>query len=585
MQVSHSRIECYKQCAFKYKLRYIDKAETYFKDRDASDALIIGTALHTAIETTIEEAIEWYYSQYPILTDAMVEEAIKLEVVAQLCKEVLPRGGTFELKLECDEFIGYIDYLVEVEPNVYDMYDFKYSNAQDRYRESGQLHEYKYYFEKLNPGKKIRNLYFLFAPKVAIKKKYKNKTNKRDETLEEFRIRLKEELKLQNVKLMQIEYNEEKVNEFIKSKQECLNETKFQKNVTRLCDWCEYKDYCFTGDTFNIVFNSGIKKGANEMKLPENKRRETLTSDNKKIWIYGTPFCGKTYLANQFPDPLILNTDGNIKYVDAPYIRIKDEVTVGERRTERTLAWTIFTETIAELEKKQNTFKTIIVDLLEDTYEHCRLYMYDKLKIDHESDDSFRAWDKVRLEFLSTLKRLMNLDYENIILISHEDTSKDITKKSGDKITAIKPNINDKIALKVAGMVDLVCRVVRNEDERIISFKNDHVTFGGGRVTLKYNEVPCSYENLLKAYGTAIEKPVEKVEAVKPTEEPVKVEEKPKEETLAEQLPQRKERTRTEPTEHEKKVEEFKQEHAQTETAPAEEAVEQPHRRTRRIVQ
>ena len=50
----------------------------------------------------------------------------------------------------------------------------------------------------------------------------------------------------------------------------------------------------------------------------------------------------------------------------------------------------------------------------------------------------------------------MNLDYENIVLISHEDTSKDITKKSGDKITAIKPNIADKVANKIAGMVDIV---------------------------------------------------------------------------------------------------------------------------------
>ena len=30
----------------------------------------------------------------------------------------------------------------------------------------------------------------------------------------------------------------------------------------------------------------------------------------------------------------------------------------------------------------------------------------------------------------------INLNY-NIVLISHEDTSKDITKRSGDKITAI----------------------------------------------------------------------------------------------------------------------------------------------------
>ena len=88
-----------------------------------------------------------------------------------------------------------------------------------------------------------------------------------------------------------------------------------------------------------------------------------------------------------------------------------------------------------------------------------------------KSDDSFKAWDKVRTEFLSTMKRLMNMDYENIILISHEDRSKDITRKSGDKLTSIKPNIQDKIANKVAGMVDIVARVVADGDNRILSFK------------------------------------------------------------------------------------------------------------------
>ena len=50
----------------------------------------------------------------------------------------------------------------------------------------------------------------------------------------------------------------------------------------------------------------------------------------------------------------------------------------------------------------------------------------------------------------------MNLDYENIVLISHEDTSKDITKKSGDKITAIKPNIADKVHIEIPCMSNQV---------------------------------------------------------------------------------------------------------------------------------
>ena len=260
------------------------------------------------------------------------------------------------------------------------------------------------------------------------------------------------------------------------------------------------------------------------MNLPKNERRNVESISKKVIWIYGAPFSGKTYLANEFPDPLMLNTDGNIKFIDAPFIPIKDIVTVEGRITKRQLAWDVFKETIAELEKKQNDFKTIVVDLIEDTYEHCRLYMYDKLGIEHESDDSFRAWDKVRTEFLSTIKKLMNLDYENIILISHEDTSKDIMKKSGDKITSIKPNINDKCANKLAGMVDIVARVIAEENKRTLSFKTSEVIFGGGRLSVKANEIPCEYDELMKVYKEAN---VGKVEApVKTSSVETKQEEK-----------------------------------------------------------
>lgn len=512
MQVSHSRIECFKKCPYQYQLRYKDKLKTYFNN-DPANPLVIGTALHTGIEKDVQTAIKEYYANYPVIDDKNIEEAIKLEAVIKKCREVVPRG-LFEVKVQCPEFIGYIDLLVPCGTDKngiewFDMYDFKYSNNTKTYLESGQLHEYKFYFERTNPNKRIRKMYFLFAPKVAIRMKYKNKTNPRDETLEEFRARIRSELDGKEPQLVEVQYDIEKVKDFMRSANECRSATQFPKQPSRLCDWCEYQKFCENGEELEI------------MNLPENKRRTVEATKKKKLWLYGAPFSGKTYLANEFPDPLMLNTDGNVKYVDAPFIPIKDEVTVEGRITKRTFAWQVFKDAISELEKKQNDFKTIVVDLLEDTYEYCRLFMYDQLGITHESDDSFRAWDKVRTEFLSTIKRLMNLDYENIILISHEDMSKDLTKKTGDKVTAIKPNINDKAALKIAGMVDLVARVIADEGERTLSFKNNEVIFGGGRLTMTTTTIPCDYDELCKVYDDA-NHPRKKKAA--PAAEPEKVE-------------------------------------------------------------
>ena len=103
----------------------------------------------------------------------------------------------------------------------------------------------------------------------------------------------------------------------------------------------------------------------------------------------------------------------------------------------------------------------------------------------------------------------MALDYENIILISHEDTSKDITKKGGDKLTSIKPNLAEKVATKVAGMVDIVARVVADGDVRLLSFKSNEVIFGGGRLTTKTNEIALDYDEFLEVYEEANKAAVE----------------------------------------------------------------------------
>ncbi len=483
-QFSHSRIESFMQCPYKYKLRYFDKLQM-LSDYEATNAMILGTTMHMGIEQDIPTAIQWYYNQFPILTDEQISEAMKLEVVIQKMCDVLPKGGKFEVEIIDNDFKGFIDYIVEVAPNLYDLYDFKYSNHFTRYLQSDQLHLYKYYFEKHNRPKKIRNLYFMFGPKIQIKQEEK-------ENILAYRRRFMSELREKEVTITKVEYNPNKIIEYLTNIKQCLESTEFNKEPSKLCYFCEYRSLCEDGKTYEI-------KESDNMILPSTERRNIQKDVYKKIWIYGAPFSGKTTFVDKAPNPLNLNTDGNIKYVTMPVVSIKDEVRTEGRQIITTQAWEKFKDAITELSKKENEFETIVVDLLEDTYEYCRLYMYEKLGITHESDDSFRAWDKVRTEFLSTIRKLLNLDY-NIVLISHEDTSKDLMKKSGDKVTAIKPNINDKIANKIAGMVDIVARVVADGESRVLDFKSDDVVFGGGRLALSKTTIPLNWESLMNIY-------------------------------------------------------------------------------------
>ena len=510
--LGYSAVSTFERCPYQYRLRYIDGLET-LDEYEPTDALKIGTALHRGIEIDVPTAIQEYYNSYPIITDAHITEAIKLETMIPKVKEVVPEGQ-HEVFFEYGAFKGTIDLLVPVEAPLvyhteertgkegtverldgdwYDIYDFKYSNNIDRYLESPQLHVYKYFAEKAL-GIKVRKLYFVFAEKTMIRQK-------KTEDLNQFRLRLKRTLEGAQVQVKEVSYDVGKVLDFMQNQGKILTCTDYIKTPSRLCDFCEYQNYCEKQEVLNMA-------------LPSTDRVEVKKNSYKKIWIYGQPYSGKTTFADEAPTPLNLNTDGNVKYVTMPRLAIKDEVTVEGRITKRKFAWEIFKEAISDLEKGSD-FETIVVDLLEDTYEACRLYMYDQLGITHESDDSFRAWDKVRTEYLSNIKRLLSLDY-NIILISHEDTSKDLTKKGGDKVTAIMPNLNEKASKKIAGMVDLVARLVVDGDKRTLNFKSDEVVFGGGRLQgVKTTEIPLSWDALCEVYDEAIGKVADKPKTAK----------------------------------------------------------------------
>ena len=232
--------------------------------------------------------------------------------------------------------------------------------------------------------------------------------------------------------------------------------------------------------------------------LPKNERVVVDPNAHWRIWLYGESYSGKTYLANRFPNVLMLNTDGNTDEVDAPRLRIANQYEQNGRVTTEVPAWKYFKSVIAELRRDDAGYETIVLDLIEDFYEFCRQYVCKEiLHVNHESDANFKAWDMVRTEFYSVIRDLFSLPY-NFILISQEDKSRDIMERSGDKITAIRPNITDKVALKLAGMCTVTARVVmKGKNERVISFKTSDVVFGGGRIQIPTEEIPCDYGPLI----------------------------------------------------------------------------------------
>ena len=243
--MSYSRAECYAKCPFQYRLRYRDGLKTY-PTFDPQDPLIVGNAFHMAIETSPEEAVEWYKSQYPIITDLHVEECMKLLRIAGLAKAVvygLSAGVTpiFEYGVYDEEYdwIGYMDCLIPRGNGIYTLLDFKYASSVDRYATSPQLAIYRHMLKRC--GYTVADAYFVVAPKISIRRK-------KEETDEQFRMRLNEELdaySVNDIHLIRPTIDGAKaVREYVKLMKEIRSTEEFPRNRTKLCMWCSYQRYC-----------------------------------------------------------------------------------------------------------------------------------------------------------------------------------------------------------------------------------------------------------------------------------------------------------------------------------------------------
>lgn len=203
--------------------------------------MILGTAIHLGLEKDVEAAIEYYKSQYYMLTTEHYNEIIKLEELIPKAKAKLPEGQ-HEVKIEANGYIGYIDLLADNW-----IIDFKYSNNWDNYLTSPQIHLYKFFADR-----PIDRLSYLFIPKIRIRQK-------KDETIQEFRLRLRNELEYAEPELVDVEYDESKVKEWLQGVNTAQNAKEFPRNETRLCNWCEFQEYCLKGQDWMIYKRGGEK--------------------------------------------------------------------------------------------------------------------------------------------------------------------------------------------------------------------------------------------------------------------------------------------------------------------------------------
>jgi len=73
---------------------------------------------------------------------------------------------------------------------------------------------------------------------------------------------------------------------------------------------------------------------------------------------------GKTYFADEFPNPLNLNTDGNAEMIETPSINISHQRDANGKIVKS--ASDLLSDIIIELETTNHTFETVVIDVIDD---------------------------------------------------------------------------------------------------------------------------------------------------------------------------------------------------------------------------
>ena len=191
--------------------------------------------------------------------------------------------------------------------------------------------------------------------------------------------------------------------------------------------------------------------------LPENKPMEKNITP-KIFFLWGQSMHGKTYLARQFPDPIIINTDGNGKKIDTPHVDVYDFET--------------FVNVLREIEEGKHTFKTIVIDLVDDIKTFLEEYVCKKYDVENLADAGFgKGFGDVKATWKRLMIRLTKLPYY-VVFISHVIQVTDEYDK--DK-TIEQPSLEQKYLNMTKGRTDVMikCQKVGKNYLQVCNEKRD----------------------------------------------------------------------------------------------------------------
>ena len=219
-------------------------------------------------------------------------------------------------------------------------------------------------------------------------------------------------------------------------------------------------------------------------------------------FVYGPPKVGKTTLATQMPNHLLLAFERGYNALGG--VMAQDVNTWGEMK-----------QIYRELKKPevQAINKTIVVDTVDIAADLCQKYICNQLGIDNMGDGGWgtNSWSKYKKEFEEIFRGLTMMGYA-VVFISHSKTGTD-KDQTGKETGFTKPTTQSSALQIIENMADIYAyaRVYvgpDGEEKRVLTLRSPAGSgiVCGSRFKYITPEIPLNYDALTKAVSEAIDK-------------------------------------------------------------------------------
>ena len=238
--------------------------------------------------------------------------------------------------------------------------------------------------------------------------------------------------------------------------------------------------------------------------------------------LYGPAKVGKTTFGSKMPNHLILAFERG--YNALPGVMVYDVP-----------SWGTFKQIVRELKKPEvkDTYKSLIIDTVDQAAEFCQKYVCNQLGIDNIGDGGWtnNGWSKYKKEFEDAFRELAQLGYA-IVFISH-DKDKTIKLQNQAEYQQICSSLQSSALNIVENMCDIIgyahpVPIPGGGFKRTLTLRSsDNSIRCGSRFKYIDPEIEFSYEALEKALNKAIDKEAKETSNAFVTDERIKAIEEP----------------------------------------------------------